>query len=241
MKTVKIDELRPTQLTHGLREIHRKIQFYESLSGHDLEMAIAEKPVPVVLGPDGSPFAIDHHHVATALWHIGIKAMPAVLVADFSSLSFPEFWLSMENRRWTYPYDAKGQRKSFSDMPMHIWDLADDEYRSLAASVRDAGGYEKTPVPLRRIQMGGPVSGQLPYPGNDEEFALAQRQALKLAKSQVAAGLPGYVGKATRRRLEAAASSGPILVHADRARMQVVSNSANGARHGESVRAAYRR
>jgi hypothetical protein len=198
MKTVKIDELRPTQLTHGLREIHRKIQFYESLTGHDLDMAIAEKPVPVVLGPSGSSFAIDHHHVATALWHIGIKAMPAVLVADFSALPLPEFWLSMENRRWTYPYDAKGQRKSFSDMPIHIWDLADDEYRSLAASVRDAGGYEKTPVPLEEFRWADLFRSSIPYPGNDEEYASAQRQALKLAKSKVAAGLPGYVGKKVR-------------------------------------------
>lgn len=198
MKTVKIDELRPTQLTHGLREVHRKIQFYQSLSGHDLEMAIAEKPVPVVLGPAGAPFAIDHHHVAAALWHTGVKAMPAVLVADLSALSYPDFWLSMENRRWTYPYDAKGQRRSFSDMPAHVWDLEDDEYRSLAASVRDAGGYEKTPVPLEEFRWADLFRASLPYPGTDEEFASVERQALKLAKSRVAAGLPGYVGKAAR-------------------------------------------
>jgi hypothetical protein len=195
MKTVKIDELRPTQLTHGLREIQRKIQFYESLSGHDLDMAIAEKPIPIVLGPAGSPFAIDHHHVATALRHIGVKAIPAVLVADFSSLLYSDFWLEMENRRWTYPYDTKGQRKSFSDMPTHIWDLADDEYRSLAASVRDAGGYEKTTVPLEEFRWADLFRTSIPYPGSDEEYASAKQQALKLAKSKAAAGLPGYVGK----------------------------------------------
>jgi hypothetical protein len=196
MKTVSINELRPTQLTHGLREIRQKTQFYQSLSRHDLEMAIAAKPVPLVLGLDGSPFAIDHHHVATALWRAGIKTMPAVLVADFSSLSYQEFWLSMEGRRWAYPYDAGGQRKSFSEMPDHIWELADDEYRSLAASVRDAGGYEKTTVPLEEFRWADLFRSYLPYPGTDDEFASVQRQALKLAKSKAAAGLPGYVGKA---------------------------------------------
>jgi hypothetical protein len=196
MNTVKIDELRPTQLTHGLREIHGKTRFYQSLSGHDLEMAIAEKPVPVVLGPAGAPFAIDHHHVATALWHAGITAMPFVLVADFTSLPYAEFWLSMENRRWTYPYDTNGRRRSFAELPAHIWDLADDEYRSLAASVRDAGGYEKTAVPLEEFRWADLFRSTLAYPGSDEEFASVERQALKLAKSEAAAGLPGYLGKA---------------------------------------------
>lgn len=122
--------------------------------------------------------------------------MPAVLVADFSSVPYPEFWLSMENRRWTYPYDAKGQRRSFADMPDHVWELADDEYRSLAASVRDAGGYEKTTVPLEEFRWADLFRTCLPYPRTDDEFASVERQALKLAKSKAAAGLPGYIGKA---------------------------------------------
>ncbi|CAG4912920.1 ParB/Srx family N-terminal domain-containing protein [Paraburkholderia saeva] len=199
MKTITIKSLRPTQLTHGLREIRQKTRFYQSLTGHELKMAIAEKPVPVVLGPHGSPFAIDHHHVATALWHAGIKTVPVVLVADLSSLSYPAFWLTMENRRWTWPYDTKGQRRNFADMPSHIWDLADDEYRSLAASVRDAGGYEKTTVPLEEFRWADFFRTYLPYPGTDKEFALVKRQALKLAKGAAAAGLPGYVGKARSR------------------------------------------
>jgi hypothetical protein len=196
LKTVAINDLRPTQLTHGRREIHRKTLFYQSLSGHDLAMAMAEKPVPLVLGPGGSSFLIDHHHVAAALRHSGIKTMPAVLVADFSSLSYQEFWLSMEDHRWTYPYDAKGQRKSFTDMPDHVWEMEDDEYRSLAASVRDAGGYEKTSVPLEEFRWADLFRTYLPCPNTDDEFVSVERQALKLAKSKLAAGLPGYVGKA---------------------------------------------
>jgi hypothetical protein len=196
LKTVAIKDLRPTPFTHGLREIRRKTLFYQSLSGHNLAMAIAEKPIPFVLGPGGSPFAIDHHHVAAALRRTGIKTMPAVLVADFSSLSHQEFWLSMEDRRWTYPYDAKGQRKSFVDMPDHVWEMEDDEYRSLAASVRDAGGYEKTSVPLAEFRWADLFRNYLSYPKTDDEFVSIERQALKLAKSGVAAGLPGYVGKA---------------------------------------------
>lgn len=196
LKTVAIVDIRPTQLTHGLREIVRKTGFYESLSGHDLEMAIAEKPVPVVLGPGGAPFAIDHHHVATALRRAGLKAMPAVLVADLSRLSYQEFWLSMEDRRWTYPYDAKGRRKSFMQMPEHVWELEDDAYRSLAASVRDAGGYEKTTVALEEFRWADFFRTHLPYPKTEDEYLAIERRALKLAKSKEAAGLPGFLGKA---------------------------------------------
>jgi len=47
-------------MTHGTREIREKTKAYEALTGHELEMAIAEKPIPVVLGVSGFPFAIDH-------------------------------------------------------------------------------------------------------------------------------------------------------------------------------------
>ncbi len=195
MKTVIIKDVRPTQLTHGLREIHRKTAFYESLSGHELNMAIAEKPLPIVLGPHGTPFAIDHHHVATALRRAGIRAMPAVLVADFSWLSYQEFWLSLESRYWAHPYDATGQRKSFADMPGHVWELEDDPYRSLAASVRDAGGYEKTTVALEEFRWADLFRTYLSCPKTEDEFKVVEQKAIKLAKSKAAAGLPGFVGK----------------------------------------------
>lgn len=198
MKTVAIEDIHPTQLTHGLREIVRKTQFYESLSGQDLKMAIAEKPVPLVLGPGMAPFAIDHHHVATALRRAGIKTMPAVLVADLSRLSYQDFWLLMDNNRWTYPYTAAGHRKSFADIPVHVWDLEDDVYRSLAAAVRDAGGYEKTTVPLEEFRWADFFRTCLPRPQTEDEFLVIQRRAVKLAKSKAAAGLPGFVGKVSR-------------------------------------------
>jgi hypothetical protein len=202
VKTVKINELRPTQMTHGLREIRQKAEKYQSLSGNALEMAIADKPVPVVYGAGGTPFAIDHHHVATALRRAGIKAVPIVLVADLSSLAQDEFWLTLENHRWTYPYDVKGRRVSFTAMPEHVWDLADDEYRSLAASVRDAGGYEKTTVPLEEFRWADLFRSNLPYPTSDAEFESLVKKAVKLAKSTVAIGLPGYVGPAEQKRQE---------------------------------------
>ncbi|SAK76980.1 chromosome partitioning protein ParB [Caballeronia catudaia] len=196
MKTLKIDQLRPTQITHGLREIRQKTRAYEKLSSHDLEMVIAEKPVPIVYGPGETPYAIDHHHVATALWRAKVKSVPVVLIKDLSALSIADFWLTLENNRWTYPYNARGQRVHFTDMREHIWDLEDDEFRGLSASVRDAGGYEKTSVPLEEFRWADFFRCNLAVPHSDEEFESLVKEAIKLAKSEAAIGLPGYLGPA---------------------------------------------
>lgn len=194
MKTIKIDKLRPTQLTHGLREVREKAETYRKLKGHDLEMAIAEKPVPIVYGPGCVPYAIDHHHIAAALWRIRIESVPVVLVEDLSSLKRSEFWLTLENNRWAYPYNAQGDRVWFSEMREHIWDLEDDEFRSLSAFVRDAGGYEKTSVPLEEFRWADFFRRTLPSPGGDVDFQSLVKKAIELAKSKAAIGLPGYIG-----------------------------------------------
>lgn len=190
---IKIAELRPTQAVHGLREVQRKAEEYRSLSRHDLDMAIAEKPIPVVLGPNEQMYATDHHHVAAALWHVGVRKVPYILIRDLSGYSFNEFWLAMEAHRWTHPYDRKGRRIAFKDMPLKVWELEDDEYRSLAAAVRNAGGYEKTNVLLEEFRWADLFRSRLDRPTTDEEFHVAVSKALKLAASKAAEGLPGYL------------------------------------------------
>ncbi len=199
MKKANIETLRPTQMTHGEREVAKKADEYRSLEGHDLDMAIAEKPVPIVLGPAGKPYIIDHHHVAAALRRVNIPALPVVLAADLSSLELGEFWLAMENRRWAYPYDVRGQRRPFSEMPRHVWRLEDDVCRSLAAFAREAGAYEKTAVPLGDFRWADFFRAMLPLPKGDEEFEVVLGDAIDLAKSDAAIGMPGYLGKCKGR------------------------------------------
>ena len=194
MNTLEIDRLRPTQMTHGERQIRRKTAEYKAMSGHDLQMAIAEKPIAVVLGPGGEPFVIDHHHVACALSRIGVTRVPFVLVRDLSALSVADFWLTLENRSWVYPYDAARRRVPFRDMPRHMWDAVDDEFRSLAAFVRDAGGYAKTDVPLADFRWADFLHAHFAPPQNDAEFDALLAPALGLARSEAAAGLPGFTG-----------------------------------------------
>jgi hypothetical protein len=193
MNTVRLDSLHPTQATHGERQILRKIKAYEALSGHDLEMAIAEKPIAVVLAAGDAYYVIDHHHVANALMRVGVERAPFVLVADLSSLSDAEFWLTLENRSWVWPYDASGRRIAFKDMPKRLADAQNDEFRSLAAAVRDAGAYVKTAVPLADFRWGAFLRGQLPAPQDDAEYDALLERAIELARSDAARGLPGFI------------------------------------------------
>ena len=107
-----------------------------------------------------------------------------------------EFWLTLENNRWAYPYNALGQRVAFSDMPAHIWDLEDDEFRSLSARVRDAGGYKKTSVALEEFRWADFFRRNLPTPESDAEFDSLVKKGVELAKTKAALGLPGYLGRA---------------------------------------------
>lgn len=199
MKQIALDQLRPTQMTHGGREVAQKIDEYRSLSEHDLKMAIAEKPVPIVLGPDAAPYVTDHHHIVAALHALQVPAVPVVLIKDLSSRGVDEFWLTMENQRWAYPYDTRGQRRSFVEMPRHVWDLANDEFRSLAAFARNAGALEKTNVPLEEFRWADLFRSRLPLPSDDESFERTLRDAIELARSDIARGLPGYLGAAQRK------------------------------------------
>ncbi|AUT76439.1 ParB-like protein [Paraburkholderia hospita] len=102
-------------------------------------MAIAEKLGPIALGPANAPYAIDHHHVATALWHVSDTRVPVVLIRDLSSLT---------RRSSGSPGKTTGGLTHMIatvegwrlQTRTSMWELADDEFRSLSASARDSGG-----------------------------------------------------------------------------------------------------
>ncbi|CAM2158879.1 Chromosome partitioning protein ParB (plasmid) [Pararobbsia alpina] len=190
----RLDQLRPTQAVYGLKEVQQKAQEYERLGEHDLQMAIAEKPIPVVLGPDDRLYVIDNHHVAAALWSIAVESVPYVLELELSKCSFSDFWLQLEDRKWTHPYDKDGRRIAFQDMPETLVDMQDDDFRSLAAAVRDRGGFENTGAALAEFRWADFFRARIQRPSSDAEFASAIRAAMNLAKSKEARGLPGYLG-----------------------------------------------
>lgn len=144
---VPLDALRPTQMTVGLREVERKRAEWRG-QRDDAGKYLGRHMIPVVLGPKGKSYVIDHHHLARALVEEGQEEVLTTVVADLRPLSQDAFWVFLDNRGWLHPFDEHGQRRGYADIPKRIRDLADDPFRSLAGAVRQAGGYAKETTPF---------------------------------------------------------------------------------------------
>jgi hypothetical protein len=61
--------------------------------------------IPVILGPKGRHYIIDHHHLVRALHDDGVKEVAVTDIANLSKLDQDSFWYVMENRDWTHPFE----------------------------------------------------------------------------------------------------------------------------------------
>jgi hypothetical protein len=151
----------------------------------------------VVLGPQKRHYVIDHHHLARALHDEGVKDVLVTVVADLTMVDPNAFWSVLDNRRWVYPYDAKGERRPYRDLPKTVSDLKDDPFRSLAGELRRVGGYAKDTTPFSEFQWADFLRRKLSRGSVEENFAKALEKALGLAKSKDAVYLPGWCGAAS--------------------------------------------
>lgn len=188
---VSILDLHPTQMAVGNREVEYKTRAFQDMTRKEAKKYLKEHPAAVVLGPQKRLYIIDRHHTAKAAWLAGIPRIDARLKADFSHLSKKQFWKKMEEKKWVYLYDrfGKGPRKP-SALPKTVRDLKDDPYRSLAWKVREEGGYDKVEKPFMEFLWANFFRENLKTPIT--RFKKAVKNALKLAKSPLAKGLPGY-------------------------------------------------
>ena len=187
-------DLRPTQITVGMREVQEKRKRWRQQKAADADVFLGDHMIPVLLGPKGRPYVIDHHHLARALIEEGVKEVLTSVVADLSNLKREEFWVMADNRGWCHPYDADGVRRSFADIPQSIAKLQDDPYRSLAGELRRAGGYAKETVPFSEFIWADFLRRRIKTKTVVETFDQALQRALPLAKSKDAAHLPGWCG-----------------------------------------------
>jgi hypothetical protein len=72
--------------------------------------------------------------------------------------------------------------------------LVDDPFRSLAAFVRDADGYAKTPEPFADFQWADFFRTRIRLWTTPFQFTAAVHQGEYLAKSPDARVLPGFIG-----------------------------------------------
>ena len=74
LKPVNIVDLRPTQITVGMREVEDKRKRWRQKRSAKKEMKfLAEHMIPVILGPKNRHYIIDHHHLARALHEEGAR------------------------------------------------------------------------------------------------------------------------------------------------------------------------
>ena len=84
---VPISELRPTQMTVGRREVELKRRTWRERAERDGAEFLGRHMIPVLLGPKGRHYVIDHHHLACALHAEGVKQVAVSVIADLRSLS----------------------------------------------------------------------------------------------------------------------------------------------------------
>jgi hypothetical protein len=117
------------------------------------------------------------------------------LVAELSHLSREAFWVYLDHRSWIHCYDATGHRRAFSDLPKRLEDLTDDPYRSLSASVQEAGGFAKSDEPYFEFVWANHFRSHVDPLLVKRDYDASVAAATRLARSKKSQFLPGWSGK----------------------------------------------
>lgn len=193
LKPVQIADLRPTQITVGMVEVLDRRKRWRALKNKKMDF-LERHMIPVILGPKKRHYIVDHHHLARALHDEGVKEVLVTVMADLAKLEQEAFWVVLDNRNWMHPFDARGRRCSYVDIPKSVSALVDDPFRSLAGELRRAGGYSKETTPFSEFLWADFLRRRLKTKLLKKDFARALSEALKLAKSHEANYLPGWCG-----------------------------------------------
>ena len=195
LKPTLISELRPTQITVGMREVKEKRRRWRKEHGKKAGEFLASHMIPVVLGPKNRRYVTDHHHLALALRDEGVEDVVTTVILDLSRLELDAFWVVLDNRGLMHPFDRHGKRRSYLDIPQSINELVDDPYRSLAGELRWVGGYAKDTSPFSEFQWADFLRRNIDRDKVENHFKRSLDEARKLAKSKEADYLPGWCGK----------------------------------------------
>jgi hypothetical protein len=177
-----------------MREVASKRQRWREIAAKKGAQFLGKHMIPVVLGPKSRHYVVDHHHLARALEEEGVKDVAVTLIANLGNLDHDAFWTVMDNRSWMHPFDAKGERRHYNDIPKRVSDLVDDPFRSLAGELRRAGGFAKDTTPFSEFLWADFLRRRMKRKRVERDFEGAIEKAVKLAKSEDAAYLPGWCG-----------------------------------------------
>ena len=197
LRPVPIADLKPTQMTVGFREVEQKRLAWRRRAAASEEKGaefLGTHMIPVVLGPKGKHYILDHHHLCRALAEEGVKDILVNVIADLSRLGKASMWVYLDNRGWCHPYDAAGERQSFDAIPGTVGKMTDDPFRSLAGELRRSGGFAKDTTPFSEFIWADFLRGKLKAKLIVDNFDEALKKAMTLAKGKDADYLPGWCG-----------------------------------------------
>lgn len=191
VRQAKLKELRPTQFAVGYAEVEEKRKEWAKLSKTERRAAHESIVIPIVIGPRGALYPIDHHHEGCALLRDGQKSVLVHAVADLSALKPAEFWISMVMFGWCYLFDERGHPADAGALPPMFAKMPDDPYRSLAGFLRKAGGYAKSNIPFTEFHWANYLRHRVK--------AGDLKAALRVAAKKEADFLPGWVASSSAR------------------------------------------
>ena len=194
VKPVALTDLRPPQITVGMREVAAKRTRWREESKRKKPEYLGKHMIPVVLGPRDRHYIIDHHHLALALHHEGVKDVLITVVANLHNLDSDSFWFVLDNQNWMHPFDDNGRRRGYAEIPKSVRGLIDDPFRSLAGELRRAGGFAKDTTPFSEFLWADFLRRRIKRKAVEDNFAHAVERALQIAKSREADYLPGWCG-----------------------------------------------
>lgn len=192
---VKLENLRPTQMTVGFDEVDKKRKSWAKLKPAQRRDAMQRQLFPAVIGPDKTYYILDHHHAAVALVREKSDRVAVGVAKDLSHLEPEAFWVFLDHYSWVHPYDEKGRRMAFTDMPDKFESLKDDPFRSLAAAVLEAGGFSKADEPFLEFLWANHFRDHLSATVIAKHPRKALAEAMKVTRSKASSHLPGWPGK----------------------------------------------
>ncbi|HEX4158469.1 MAG TPA: ParB-like protein [Rhizomicrobium sp.] len=191
---VRIAELRPTQITVGRLEVEERKKHLRAMKKQKGGNFFETHMVPVIQGPKGRHYIIDHHHLALALLEEAYEEVFVLPVALLDRLEPEAFWTFLDNCGWLHPFDDKGRRRPYDEIPHSLREMVDDPFRSLAGALRRVGGYAKDTTPFSEFLWADFLRRRVKRRQVKDEFPKALREALKFAKTRDADYLPGWCG-----------------------------------------------
>ena len=195
---VPVSMLHPTQFTIGWREVHMRAGKLAQMKPSKLVKYLDEHTVPIVIGPQGVPYILDHHHLVAAIIESGIrKTVPSKVMSNSAEAGVEEFWKQMRERGQVHPYDEQGNGPiSVTLLPATVKDLKDDPWRSLAWAVREAGGYAKhDDIAYADFKWANFFRAHVPYENTDAVFLPQCRKAWKLPNQLPRKTCPAISGR----------------------------------------------